>query len=182
MWFRWIAAAFALAAATGATGVAPAVTPKPVLPPCSTPSKFDTSKWQTVRLGGASVSYLLPGYFMLDSTAAFSHGGRLWRSGKCEFSMALGIWGDGSFGRGYPGYSECEITLAGERWRLITLFDTHSQAYVALAVSAQRRDGLGPYTIALRGRSEDRSDQALFLAIFRTLRADTLRVRQGGQE
>ena len=95
--------------------------------------------------------------------------------------MINGIWGEGSFGSSgatySPGYSECRDTLAGVPFRLITTYNTNHKSYVAIAVPvpvATTRKSLN-HTLAFIGQSPDSADQQLFLAVFRTLRADLSR-------
>ncbi len=101
----------------------------------------------------------------------------MWRDGKREFSEYGGGW-DGSFSGDalarMVGHSQCTYPLAGENWRLITCYDTSSKTYRATAVPDQRPDGPFPYTSILAAQSPESSDQALFLTIFHSLRADTI--------
>ena len=93
--------------------------------------------------------------------------------------MIRGIWGEGSFGSSgpkySPGYSECRDTLAGVPFRLITTYNTNHKSYVAIAVPVAPTKGPVGYTLAFIGQSPDSLDQALFLAIFQTLRDDSTR-------
>jgi len=101
----------------------------------------------------------------------------MWRSGKRQFEIVNGYWGEGSFGKSNPdwtpGYSECSDTLDGVPYRLITTFNTNYEAYIEVATLAEAPEGMLPFSLAFIGQSPDSADQELFLAIFRTLRVDS---------
>jgi hypothetical protein len=159
------------ALALGATRPVPR---KPVIPPCTIP-RIDEREWRTVWIDRPRVFRLPPG-FEPDPSVRYEHGGRRWKYGKRQFEMVSGIWGMESFGgpgsSWYPGYSECNDTLAGTPFRLITTYSANFESYMAVAVPAPQ-DSF-EYSLAFIGQSPDSADQPLFLAIFRTLRADTI--------
>ena len=144
------------------------VSPKSV-PPCHVPA-MKVRDWQTVWIDPPR-SFRMPPTFVSDTSVRYHHGGRRWKSGKRQFEMINGYWGEGSFRS--SSSSECTDTLAGIPFRLITAYREDSKKYVAVAVPVRPAKGsLGP-TLVFIGESPNRADQRLFLAIFRTLRADS---------
>jgi hypothetical protein len=150
---------------------------KAVIPPCTIPRQIDVREWRTVWIDRPRVFRLPPG-FEPDPTVRYEHGGRRWKSSKRLFEMVSGIWGQESFGGAgsswYPGYSECTDTLAGTPFRLITTYSANFESYMAIAVPVAPPEGALGFSLAFIGQSPDSADQPLFLAIFRTLRADTI--------
>ena len=108
----------------------------------------------------------------------YEHGGRQWKNGKRQFEIISDAWEEGSFGSydspWFPGYAECVDTLAGVPFRLITTYNTNFENFMAIAVPATPPRGSLGYSLAFIGQSPDSADQELFLAIFRTLRSNSI--------
>ena len=146
-----------------------------VVPPCFVPTGIDTTGWRVVHSMRNPFSILLPSTFRRDSTVRFHHGGVRWVDGQRTFEQAGGYWGSpfGEAGPGNLGYSECEDTLAGIRYNLITGYWTNFSAYAVVGVPVERDPRSVGFTEALIFKSPDSLDQRLFLAILRTARRDT---------
>ncbi len=150
---------------------------KPI-PPCIH-AEADTSGWRSERFN-ERLSFRLPSTFKRDQTARFIEGGRRWTDGDRELALVQGYWGETSFGKREStteGYTECVDTLAGAEFLLITTYGRYKQRYHATAVDVagyhRRGERLRQMGLILAGSSHKRSDQRLFLAIFRTLRVDS---------
>lgn len=68
------------------------------------------------------------------------------------------------------GCRECVDTVGGIPLRLITTYDTHDSCYRVHAFRGDDPEQWFPEFVAM---SPDSADQRLFLAIIRTLRADS---------
>jgi len=146
-----------------------------VLAPCFVPTGIDTSGWKVVHSMRNPFTILLPSTFRRDSTVQFRHGGVKWVDGRRTFEQGGGYWGSpfGEAGPGNLGYSECEDTLAGIRYNLITGYWANFSAYAVVGVPVERDPRSVGFTEALIFKSPDSLDQRLFLAILRTARRDT---------
>ena len=153
--------------------------PESVLPPCFKPTDVDTTGWQVVHLFSKPIAFLLPAAFRVDSTAEFRHGGVKWVDGHRTLEQANGVWSPSSFGEGV-GHYECEDTLAGIRYLLVTTYWPSYPGYAVVAMPLKIDPKSLGYSEALIGMSPDSLDQRLFLTIFRTFRSDpTWRLKQG---
>jgi hypothetical protein len=146
-----------------------------LLPPCYIPTGIDTSGWRSVHSMRAPIAFLLPATFHRDSTGGYRHGGVKWVDGNRTFEQVSGYWGSpfGEDGPGNVGYSECEDTLAGIGYNLVTTYLAYFPAYGVMGVPVDRDPKTKGFTEALICRSPDSLDQRLFLAILRTARRDT---------
>ena len=164
------------ALALGAERPTPKPSPGGVIPPCTIP-QIKTTDWRTVWIDRPR-QFLLPPNFEPDPSVRYEYGGRRWKSGKRLLEMVSGLWEPESFGgtgsSWYPGYSECTDTLAGTPFRLITTYNATFEGYQAVAVPVTPMKGSLGFSLAFIGQSPDSADQDLFLAIFRTLRADSI--------
>lgn len=148
---------------------------------CSAP-RVDTTGW--VRRAGPypGFSYLLPAAFQEDTTGMFIHGGTRWVDGPRWFHQSNGYWSPESFRGSYareppadPEYSECWDTVAGLRVFIATRYQ--DGRFVASAGFPDPRRGSGPRSLepVMHGLGTRSHDQALFLAIIRTVARDSTR-------
>lgn len=164
--------------------------PPVTLPACSVP-RADTTGWMRQAGPYYGYSFLLPPGFRQDTAGLFMHGGRRWRDGAREFSAVNGYWSPASFRGSYapepprdPAYSECWDTIAG-----LTVFLSTRRWEGRYAANALFRnphapnDGFRYYEITMGGHGKGIQDQELFLAIIRTVTADSAgqAVRTGGR-
>lgn len=142
-------------------------------PPCPPVPRIPTEGWKRSRFFSEDVGFRLPRSFRRDSTARFEHGGVRWRDGQRQVDQVNGIWGERSFGEpsSTPGYAECVDTIAQVPYRVVRAYWPSYPAYASAAVPMNDGDD---YREILLGMSPDSSDVALFLAIFQTLRPDSL--------
>lgn len=126
--------------------------------------------------------YRIPGTFKQDTTGMFMHGGTRWIDGPRWFDHAGSYWSPESFRGSYakeppenPEYSECWDTIAGLRVFIAT---RHQEGkFVASAGFPNPQRGDGPRTLepVMHGLGTQSLDQALFLAIIRTIAPDSTR-------
>jgi hypothetical protein len=183
-------------ALTGAKKPPKVGSPESVLPPCYVPTGVNTTRWQRVKWNpkwttdSATVttttqvwgSFRLPPTFHADTTTTWLEGGsdysiflkevgKRWSDGPRRFERFnspdqsfVAMWGQDS-----SVWFECLDMIAGIPLRLITAYNGIDRLYrVAAVVPADSGTWLW-------GESPDSADQRLFLAIIRTLRADSTR-------
>lgn len=154
---------------------ATAKTPSPIgspgsaLPPCYVPSGVDTTGWQTVRMFSRPVTFRLPPTLKrrphsIEGVASWFSDGHRFFNQYLTSTAAMGWASDAPEG---SGYSECVDTLGGVPFRICTLYDWHGHLYRGAAAT------FGDRFEAMMWGSPDSADQRLFLAIIRTLRADS---------
>lgn len=175
---RWTAAAPAvLVLAAGCSREAASVR---TLPTCSA-VRVDTAGWVRTEGPYRGYSFLLPPGFRRDSSAIFMHGGVAWHDGARHLHLANGYWSPASFRGSYapepprdPAYSECWTTIGGLRAFVATRHsDTLYSASAWFPDPRASTSGFRGYEIVLGGRSPSREDQALFIAIIRTVAAES---------
>lgn len=145
--------------------------PESVMPPCFAPADVDTSGWKTIRWYSDARRFTLrlPPTFREDSTVRFSHGARAWVAGKRRLFEHNGM-GAGFVcwpGDGFVGCSECQDTLAGIGFTLVSSFSVRDSLYNLAAVHGPRSSG---WFSEFTATSPDPEDQRTFLAVFRSLR------------
>jgi hypothetical protein len=148
---------------------------------CSVP-EVDTTGW--VRQAGPypGFRYRSPAAFRQDTTGMFIHGGTRWVDGPRWFHQASSYWSPESFRGSYakepprdPEYSECWDTIAGLRVFIATRY--REGRFVASAGFPNPQRGDGPRTLepVMHGVGTRSQDQALVLAIIRTIEPDSTR-------
>ncbi|HEU4884996.1 MAG TPA: hypothetical protein VFT45_22240 [Longimicrobium sp.] len=145
-------------------------------------SQVDTTGW--VRQTGPyrGYSFRIPPSFRTDTTGLFMHGGTMWRDGPRAFSQSNGYWRVASSRGSYapeppadPNYSECQDTVGGLRVFLSTRHEDGRYGAHAWFPDPRASQDFKGYETALDIRGTSQEDQALFLAIVRTVRPDSAR-------
>lgn len=150
-------------------------TPGQVLRPCGFSLAVDTTGWREVvktsSRDNRRYHFKMPSAFEPDSTARFSHGGTAWR----DLTRRI-LWYDGG-GAGCTldepasACAQCVDSLAGFPFHLVSRYNTYDQVH---RISAERLDAQSTSrsSEALVGTSPDSSDQALLLAVIRSLQEE----------
>lgn len=183
---RWARTAALLLVVAGCSRLGSA--PRHTLAACSLPG-VDTTEW--VRQAGPyrGFTFLLPPAFQRDTAGWFMHGGTAWRDGPRRFEQVNGYWSPASFRGSYADepprdaeYSECWDTIGGLRVFLSTRYaDGRYAAGAWFTDPGRHAEGFRGMEVVLGGNGTTREDQALLLAIIRTVASDSARQAEDGR-